>query len=660
MKSIDGQKRIVIEGVTPQVNCGAFPVKRVLGERVVVHANIFSDGHDQVRAELLHKFNGAAKWTITEMVHLVNDEWEAAFQVRKLGTYAFTVRAWVDHFETWRRDIRKKWEAGQNVDVDLMVGAELIEQAAQRAPRTNAAKLRRIAKSLKAVSQEEAVAAVLDPDLRALVARYPDRSLAMTCEPELHVRVNRKKALFSAWYELFPRSCGTGEDHGTFADCEKLLPDIAKLGFDVLYLPPIHPIGHKHRKGRNNLTECGPEDPGSPWAIGSSEGGHKAIHPELGDLKDFRRLIRKAKKLGLEIAMDMAFQCAPDHPYVKKHPKWFRWRPDGTVQYAENPPKKYEDILPLDFETDNWKELWEELKSVVLFWVQQGVRIFRVDNPHTKPFGFWDWLIGRVKDEYPDTIFLAEAFTRPKLMNRLAKLGFDQSYTYFTWRNTKYELTEYLNELTAPKMAECFRPNFWPNTPDILPQYLQYGGRAAFIARFVLAATLSSNYGIYGPAFELCVSEAVEGKEEYLNSEKYEIKDWKRKQPGDIRGVIERVNRIRRENPALQSFRNLRFYNVENDMLLCYGKISDDLSNVIITLVSLDPYHKHGGMLHLPLDDLGIDPGHPFLAHDLLSNDKYIWQGCRNYVELDPQVMPAHILRVHRRLRRETDFDYFM
>jgi starch synthase (maltosyl-transferring) len=497
--------------------------------------------------------------------------------------------------------------------------------------------------------------------------RYPDRSLAATYRTELAAIVDRPKAVYAAWYELFPRSIvrtahaqQPDSRHGTFRDCERLLPEIARMGFDVLYLPPLHPIGQTRRKGKNNSATAGPEDPGSPWAIGSSLGGHKAIHPELGTLDDFKRLIGKAAEHGLEIAMDLAFQCSPDHPYVTEHPEWFRWRPDGTVQYAENPPKKYEDILPIHFESEQWSELWEELKSVVLYWIDQGIRIFRVDNPHTKPFAFWEWLIGEVRRDHPDVIFLSEAFTRPKVMQRLAKVGFNQSYTYFTWRNTKWELEQYIRELAHTEVGEYLRPNFWPNTPDILPQYLQYGGRPAFIIRLILAATLSASYGIYGPAYELCVNEALDAKEEYLNSEKYEIKNWDWDARGNLREVIERINRIRRQNPSLQSIRNIELCPVDNEALLGYVKTTEDQSNVTVTIVNIDPRHRQAGWIRLPLEEMGVDPRRPFLAHDLLTNEKYIWQGEANYIELDPQVMPGHILRVYRRMRRETDFDYFM
>jgi len=654
-------RRVVIEYVGPQVDGGQLPIKRVMGEEVIVTAHIFSDGHDKIQAELLYRTEDVKGFSSSIMNYTVNDEWTASFVISELKTYYYTVRACLDRFGTWQADLRKKVAAVQKVKVDLMVGSELLEQAAGRAEGADASKLRQLAKRLKEAKRvDKAVQIALSKELADLADKYADKSDAFEFPIELAVSVSRPKALFSSWYELFPRSYGSQGKHGTFADCERLLPDIQKLGFDVLYLPPIHPIGMTNRKGKDNSPVCKPGDPGSPWAIGSAEGGHKAVHTELGKIKDFRRLIKRAKEHDIEIAIDLAFQCSPDHPYVKEHPEWFRWRPDKTVQYAENPPKKYEDILPLNFETDQWKELWEELESIVVFWIKQGVRIFRVDNPHTKPFAFWQWLIAEIKKTYPKVIFLSEAFTRPKLMQRLAKLGFDQSYTYFTWRNTKHELEQYLTELTQTEVSEYLRPNFWPNTPDILPEYLQYGGQAAFIIRLVLATTLSSNYGVYGPAFELCVSDAIEDKEEYLNSEKYEIKRWDRNQGGNIRAVIERVNRARRGNPSLQEFRNLKFYQIDNNMMIAYGKATRDSSNITIMVVNLDPYHKQSGWLNLPLDELGIDPGQPYLLHDILSNDKYIWQGSRNYLELDPQVMPAHILKVHRRLRREQDFDYFM
>ena len=656
-----GRKRVVIENVRPQIDAGQFPIKRVVGEKVIITAHIFADGHDKIQAEVLYRKENEKTYKSEKMSYTSNDEWKSSFGITELKNYYYTVRAWLDRFETWREDLRKKNEAGQKVNIDLIIGSELIEQASDRAKGEDASELAQMSERLKQTSKiEQAKKTALSEKLSSLMDKYQDKSSAVVYEKELIVTVNRPKALFSAWYELFPRSTAPEGKHGTFSDCEKLLPDIKKLGFDVLYLSPIHPIGKTNRKGKNNSNVCEPEDPGSPWAIGSGEGGHKAIHPELGTLEDFHKLIEAAKDCDIEIAMDLAFQCSPDHPYVKEHPEWFRWRPDNTVQYAENPPKKYEDILPFNFETEQWRELWEELKSIVIFWIEQGVRIFRVDNPHTKPFVFWQWLISEIRKSHHDIIFLSEAFTRPKLMCRLAKLGFDQSYTYFSWRDTKYELETYVKELTQSENAQYLRPNFWPNTPDILPQYLQYDERAAFIIRLVLAATLSSNYGIYGPAFELCINEALEGKEEYLDSEKYEIKHWNRSRPHNIRAVVERVNRSRRQNPSLQETNNIRFCEIDNNVMIAYYKATQDLSNITIMVVNLDPFHKQAGHVTLPLEELGIEPKQPYLLHDELSNDKYIWQGRTNYIELDPRVMPAHILILYRHLRKEQDFDYFM
>jgi starch synthase (maltosyl-transferring) len=473
---------------------------------------------------------------------------------------------------------------------------------------------------------------------------------------------DRERARFGAWYEMFPRSCAQEPGrHGTFRDCERRLDYVASMGFDVLYLPPIHPIGRTHRKGKNNDPVAAPGDVGSPWAIGAKEGGHKAVHPDLGTLEDFRRLVEKARERGLEVALDLAYQCSPDHPWVEEHPQWFRWRPDGRVQYAENPPKKYEDIYPIYFENESWKELWDELRSVVDFWIDQGVRIFRVDNPHTKPFRFWEWMIGEVKREHPEVVFLAEAFTRPRVMYQLAKLGFTQSYTYFAWRNTKRELTEYLRELTRTEVREYFRPNLWPNTPDILTEPLQYGGRAVFQARLVLAATLGASYGIYGPAFELGEARPrTPGSEEYLDSEKYELRHWDLGRADSLRSFVARVNRIRRENPALHANDRLRFHHIDNEQLIAYSKTSADLSSVVLAVVNLDPHHAHSGWLEIPVDELGLDPTQPYQAHDLLSDARYFWNGPRNFVRVDPAVVPAHVFRIRRKLRTERDFDYFL
>jgi starch synthase (maltosyl-transferring) len=660
--SLEGTQRVVIENVRPEIDAGRYPIKRVIGEKVVVEADIFADGHDQLSAQLLYRRSGDSARMAAPIRFLENDRWIGEFVVDQLGIYYYTLEAWMDHFKTWQHDLKKRVNAGQDVEIDLRIGTTYIEEAAKRASGADQNRLMAISKTVQAGGKPEAaISLVLGQELTELMAKYPDRQQATRYPKELTVVVDRVKARFSSWYERFPRSCSPKPGrHGTFKDCERILPEIARMGFDVLYLPPIHPIGKTNRKGKNNSIQAKPDEPGSPWAIGSQEGGHKAIHPELGSLDDFKRLVQKAKDHGIEIALDLAFQCAPDHPYVKEHPEWFRWRPDGTVQFAENPPKKYEDIIPINFETEDWKSLWEELRAVVLHWVEQGVRIFRVDNPHTKAFAFWEWLIQDVKTKYPDVIFLAEAFTRPKVMYRLAKLGFTQSYTYFTWRTSKVEFTTYLKELTQTEPREYFTPNFWPNTPDILPEHLQYGGRPVFLMRLILAATLSSNYGIYGPVFELCLHEPRPGVEEYIDNEKYEIKTWNWDQPGNIKDLIARVNRIRRENPALQTTSNLRFYEVDNDQLLFYGKATDDQSNVLLIIVNLDPFHTQSGWIKVPLHEFEIDPNQPYMVHDLLSDERYLWQGENNYIQLNPQIIPAHILRLKHRVKRETDFDYFM
>lgn len=659
----DGGKRVVIEGVNPEIDCGLFPIKRTVGEKVIVQADIFTDGHDAISCILLYRREGEANWSEIPMKFLSNDRWEGCFVVTEMGRYLYTLRAWVDRFQSWRRDFVKKVNAGQDVMVDLLVGAEILEEASRRASDLDASKLKEWARTLRSPNElTKGIRLALDEEIAALTARYPDNRSATDYEKELVVMVEQTKARFSSWYEMFPRSCAPMPgQHGTFRDCETRLPYVAAMGFDVLYLPPIHPIGRIHRKGKNNIPSGKEDEVGSPWAIGSEEGGHKAIHPQLGTLEDFRRLLTKAKEHGLEIAMDIAFQCAPDHPYTKEHPEWFRWRPDGTVQYAENPPKKYEDIIPFDFQTAHWRELWEELRSVIFYWIDQGIRIFRVDNPHTKPFQFWEWLIHEIQKDHPEVIFLAEAFTRPKVMYHLAKSGFTQSYTYFAWRNTKWEITQYLMELNQTEVKEYFRPNLWPNTPDILTEYLQMGGRPAFMTRLTLAATLGASYGIYGPAFELCENHPREfGSEEYLDSEKYEIKHWDIQRTESLKDFIARINRIRRENPALQSDWNLSFHPIDNDQLICYSKQTEDLSDLILVVVNLDPHHVHAGWVELPLSALGLDPRQPYQMHDLLSGARYLWTGSKNYVEVDPRIAPAHIFRLRRRIRTERDFDYFV
>jgi len=646
-----GRTRIVIEGVKPEIDGGQFPLKRIVGDKVVVEADIFADGHDVISAALLYHQESDPGWIEVPMEFLVNDRWRGSFVVNQMGCYRYTFIAWVDQFKTWQQDTAKKVEAKQDVPVDLLVGAQLIEEASQHATKRDIQTMQGWGKSLRSnqKSQSTKTRLVLGDKVASLMAKYSDRQFATTYSGELAVVVDRERARFSTWYEVFPRSCASEPGrHGTFKDCEEHLNYVSEMGFDVLYFPPIHPIGHTNRKGKNNTPKAKSGDPGTPWAIGSKEGGHKAIHPQLGTLEDFRGFIDKAQEHGIEVALDLAFQCSPDHPYVKEHPEWFRWRPDGTVQYAENPPKKYQDIYPLEFETENWRELWEELKSVVLFWIEQGVRIFRVDNPHTKPFAFWEWLLNGVKKDYPEVIFLSEAFTRPKIMYRLAKLGLTQSYTYFTWRNVKWELTQYFNELTQTDVREFFRPSLWPNTPDILNDYLRDGGRPAFMTRLVLAATLGANYGIYGPAFELCENRRKDKEsEEYLNSEKYELKQWDINNPNSLKDFIARVNRIRRDNPALQSDLSLRLHEVDNDQLICYSKHTEDPANVILVVVNLDYRYRQSGWVSLSPEELGLDPRQPYKVHDLLSDATYQWQGQRNYVELDPQKISAHIFRVY-------------
>ena len=644
-------RRVQIEGVSPEIDCGRFPIKRTVGEEVRVEVDMFADGHDVVAGVIQYRLEASQTWFEVPLSPLVNDRWQGTFTVSELGRYVYTITAWVDHFLSWRRGMAKKVEAGQDVSVDLLIGAQLVEQASQRAA-DDEMQLKTWAATLRSLQNEDSTTLeqeVLSEDLLALMTKYPDRRLASTYEKQLSIVVDREKARFSTWYEMFPRSCGEAGKHGSFKDAQARLPYIADLGFDVLYLPPIHSIGTTFRKGKNNSTIAEPGDVGVCWGIGSPEGGHKAIHPQLGTMADFQEFVAKAAEYRIEVALDLAYQCSPDHPYVKEHPQWFLHRPDGTIQYAENPPKKYQDIYPIDFETSDWQNLWEELKSVVMFWIDQGVKIFRVDNPHTKAFPFWEWMIGEVKQTYPEVIFLAEAFTRPKVMYRLAKLGFSQSYTYFTWRNTKGEITEYFTELTHPPASDIFRPNVWPNTPDILPEFLQHGGRPAFMIRFVLAATLAANYGIYGPAFEVCENRAAKpGSEEYLNSEKYQLRDWDLNSPYTIKDAIARVNRSRQDHLALQSNKSLKFHQTNNDQIICYSKQTEDFTDVILTIVNLDPYNTQSGWVSLSLASMGIDPYQPFEIHDLLTDTQYTWYGEHNYVELNPHVLPAHVFWVRR------------
>jgi starch synthase (maltosyl-transferring) len=656
--------RVVIEGVRPEIDAGQFAIKRTVGEDVAVSADIFAEGHDLLAAVVKHRPAGSAEWAEIPMEPGANDRWTGVFRVDSLGQHEYTIEAWVDHFRTWLRDLSKKSEAGQDVASELLEGAHFIQQAADRTRGPEADWLRRRADTLRASGEPSPrIRAALDPQLAVAMSHFPDRRDARTYERTLGVVVERERARYGAWYEMFPRSASSEPGrHGTFRDVEAALSYIASMGFDVLYLPPIHPIGKSFRKGPNNTLDAGPDDPGSPWGIGAAEGGHKAIHPDLGTLEDFDHLVAAARERGIEIAMDIAFQASPDHPYVREHPEWFKHRPDGSIKYAENPPKKYQDIYPIDFESKDWRALWDELRDVFLFWADRGVKIFRVDNPHTKPFPFWDWAIAEVHARYPDAIFLAEAFTRPKVMRRLAKGGFSQSYTYFTWRNTKQELIDYFTELTATDLAEIMRPNVFANTPDILPEFLQYGGRAAFQIRLVLAATLGATYGIYGPPFELAVGRAVRhGSEEYLDSEKYQVRHWDRDDPASLRDYIARINEIRRENPALHTDRNLRFYPSDNDRILFYGKATPDLSNIVLTVVNLDPHHTQSGWVRLPLAELGLTtaPGESFQVHDLIGDARYFWHGESNFVQLDPAASPAQIFCVRRKIKTERDFDYY-
>ncbi len=659
-----GRVRTVIESITPQVDSGRFAVKRVVGDSVRVEADVFTDGHDTVLCRVLYRRADDTEHASVAMEALGNDRFAGSFAVTEVGAWEYTVEAWVDHFETWRRDLRKRKAAGQDLDLELLRGEQLAKAAAGRASGEDARWLTQWAGRLvdQTLDPEQRYAAAVDTSLAALARRYPDFELLARHEPWLPLTVDRVRARYSTWYELFPRSCAPEPDrHGTLRDVAARLPGIAEMGFDVLYLPPVHPIGETNRKGANNAVTARPGEPGSPWAIGAKSGGHKAVHTQLGTVEDVRFLAAEAARHGIELALDIAFQCSPDHPYAAEHPDWFQVRPDGTIQYAENPPKQYQDIYPFHFETQDWRNLWLELKSVLDFWIDHGVRIFRVDNPHTKPFAFWEWAIGAVKREHPDVIFLSEAFTRPKVMHRLAKLGFTQSYTYFAWRNTRAEIEDYFTALTHGPGREYFRPNAWPNTPDIHPEYLQFGGRPAFMVRLTLAATLAASYGIYGPAFELQEHEPREpGSEEYRDSEKYQIRRWDLHRPDSLRDYITRVNAIRRDNPALQSDHTLRFHPVDNESLLCYSKTSPDAANMVFTVVNLDPHHAQSGWVELPLEELGLDPARPFQAHDLLSGARFLWHGARNYVALDPQQAPAHIFRLRRRVRSEQDFDYFM
>ena len=638
---------VVIENVLPQIDCGKFAVKRVVGDTVVVEADVFRDGHDAIAATLLYR-ETSATWRRTPMLYLDNNRWTASFEILRAGSYEFTIEAWPDPFATWQAQVAKKRAAGQPLALEAIEGRALVRTALDRAAPNERAAVEAALAGIDAQRDDESrVSVMLSGEIATLVARAPDLSAATRHAPPLRVEADRRAAQFAAWYELFPRSAGTVPGkHGTFADVERRLPGVRALGFDVLYLPPIHPIGHAFRKGPNNALEAKPGDVGSPWAIGNERGGHTAIDPALGTFEDFAHLVAAARANSLEIALDYALQCSPDHPWVKEHPEWYSFRPDGSIKYAENPPKKYQDIVNFNWEGPHRRALWEALRDVALFWIERGVHTFRVDNPHTKPFAFWEWMIAEVRARHSETIFLAEAFTRPKVMQQLAKLGFTQSYTYFTWRTTKAELTEYSEELSGPVLSEFYRPNFWPNTPDILSPVLQTGGRPAFLSRLVLAATLSSLYGIYS-GYELCENAALPEREEYLDSEKYEIRvrDWDA--PGNIKPQIAQINRIRRENAALQDWRNVTFYRADDEQVIFYGKQTEE--SVLLVAVNLDPFAARDPVLWVPTGDFKIADDEPYELEELLGETRHVWRGSPHRWRLDPQLNPAAIFRLNLR-----------
>jgi starch synthase (maltosyl-transferring) len=641
---------VVIDNVQPLIDCGRYPIKRIMGEDLTVEADIFKDGHDVVAAVLKWRVVGKRAWRETPMFFVDNDRWRGVCTLYDQAIHEYTIQAWTDTFRSWQQEFAKKFEAGiSDLRSEALEGAAIVETAASRARNeADGARLLEFAAQIANGANSEIYAVAQSGELEVLMATYLNRTDSAQYQLAPRIVVDRRAALFGAWYEFFPRSAeGRGDRGSTFRDCLPRVDDARAMGFDVIYFPPIHPIGHTNRKGRNNAITSEPGDPGVPWAIGSEAGGHKAVEPSLGTLEDFDWLQKEVRKRRMEIALDFAINCSPDHPYVKEHPEWFYKRPDGTIKYAENPPKKYEDIYPLNFRCENWRELWAEMKSVVLFWAEHGVRIFRVDNPHTKPVAFWEYLISGVREKYPDAIFLSEAFTRPKMMKALARAGFNQSYTYFTWRISKQELTEYFTELTQTEMSEYFRPNLWPNTPDILPFVLQEGGRPAFMTRVLMAATLSPLYGIYS-GYELCENKPLPGREEYVDSEKYQFKqrDWNA--PGNIKDWIARINQIRKQNRALQMYTNLRFYQADNDAILFYGKMTPARDNVILVVVNLDPFHKQNSFVHVPIEEFGQMESDEYQVHDLLNGARYAWRGRQNYVELDPEIQPAHVFLVRR------------
>lgn len=642
------RERIVIENVEPQLQGGDFFIKRVVGELVTVTADVLGDGHDVIDAEVCYKSEHDKMWKTVRLEPQGNDHFAATFIVDQQGFYEYKVRGWVDHALNWQHGTEAKLNDGQYIKSELLDGVQYLEAVEKKLDNDG----KHYVNTLKELFQDEkrydeACAYAVSHDLHRIFKDHPERKFVHESKT-LQVYVDREKARFSTWYEFFPRSASEQPgQHGTFKDCERLLPRVASMGFDTLYFPPIHPIGEVNRKGKNNATNAEEGDSGVPWGIGSRFGGHKSIHPELGTEEDFKHLIKHAESLGIEVAMDLAFQAAPDHPYLKEHPEWFRKRPDGTMQYAENPPKKYQDIVNFYWESEDYKKLWEELLSVAFHWIDFGVKVFRVDNPHTKPYYFWNWFISEIKKKHPDVLFLAEAFSRPKVMQQLAKQGYSQSYTYFTWRTSKHELVEYMIELTQTKMREYFRPNFWPNTPDINPYHLQGANEAQHIIRYALAATLSSNIGLYGPVYEFMVSDAVPGKEEYFNSEKYQISHWDWKYENKLSRLITKMNMIRKQQPALQQTNNIEFCELHHDALMAYYKWDQDRNNELLIVVSLDPYYKQSGHLRLPYEKMNLAPGSQVVVKDLITDSTYTWNQEWNYVELHP-ALPVHIFQIYK------------
>jgi starch synthase (maltosyl-transferring) len=638
------RNRVIIENVAPEVNGGRFYIKRAVGGGVVVSADIFADGYDTIRAFLHFRHETDSEWSQIELQAAANDRWSGRFITSKPGFYSYKIRAWVDCLATWYTHFKIKYAEGQPLDVELEMGARFMEALAK----TSGVQKSELLDMAAALRGKEGVPTVISPEFEKFITAHPYERFTSEYDHGLRVWVGSRKGLFSSWYQLFPRSTAQAPgQHGSFRDVEQLLPRIAQLGFDVLYLPPIHPIGETKRKGRNNALIALPGDPGSPWAIGSKLGGHTAIHPDLGTLDDFEHLLRAARKTDIEIAFDLAFQCSPDHPWIQEHPTWFAWRPDGTIAYAENPPFRYEDVVPFHFECDDWKALWEALRQVTLFWVEKGVKIFRVAVPQTKPLEFWEWLIDEVRKVNPEVIFFSAALASPKIMASLAKVGFSQSYSYFIWRNTRQEVEDYLREITGPELRQYFRPSFWPNLPDVLPYHLMNADSNVFALRLLLAATLSSNYGVYGPVFENLENQGMpNGKEEYLHSEKYEVKHYDWSLQNRITDLMTKINAIRKENAALQSTFNLHFSRTDNDEFLSYIKISDDQSNIIWCIVNFDTQHTQSGYVEVPKQLLGIDRRVNLRVEDLLSGEVYYWFNDWNYVEINPQHAPMHVFRV--------------